>query len=82
MNVLGDKHVVDGLLAFLEDRRASVGPMPLFKMSASLIGRSGSSAFRLSTTTVSMSLTGSCFSCQQAAVQDADLLAKYPPDNE
>src|SRR5262249_27978692 len=29
--------------------------------SASLIGHSGSSAFRLSTTTVSMSLTGSCF---------------------
>jgi hypothetical protein len=28
MNVLGDSHVVDGLLAFLEDRRASVGPMP------------------------------------------------------
>ena len=28
---------------------------------ASLIGRLGSSAFRLSTTTVSMSLTGSCF---------------------
>ena len=30
-------------------------------MSASLIGRLGSSAFRLSATTVSMSLTGSCF---------------------
>ena len=29
-------------------------------MSASLIGRLGSSAFRLSTSTVSMSLTGSC----------------------
>ena len=28
---------------------------------ASLIGRSGSSAFRLSTTPVSMSLAGSCF---------------------
>src|SRR5882672_3295081 len=35
-------------------------------MSASLIGRSGSSAFRLSTTTVSMSLTGSCFSSDSA----------------
>src|SRR4051812_49113330 len=35
-------------------------------MSASLIGRSGSSAFRLSTTTVSMSLTGSCFSAESA----------------
>src|SRR6267154_2235883 len=31
-------------------------------MSASLIGHLGSSAFRLSTTTVSMSLAGSCFS--------------------
>jgi hypothetical protein len=28
MNVLGDNHVVDGLLAFLKDRRASVGLMP------------------------------------------------------
>src|SRR5471030_766966 len=35
-------------------------------MSASLIGRLGSSAFRLSTTTVSMSLTGSCFSSESA----------------
>ena len=35
-------------------------------MSASLIGRSGSSAFRLSTTTVSMSLTGSRFSSESA----------------
>jgi uncharacterized protein (DUF1810 family) len=33
---------------------------------ASLIGRSGSSAFRLSTTTVSMSLAGSCFSSESA----------------
>src|SRR6266481_8044821 len=32
----------------------------------SLIGHSGSSAFRLSTTTVSMSLTGSCFSSESA----------------
>src|SRR5215831_7279388 len=37
-------------------------------MSASLIGHSGSSAFRLSTTTVSMSLTGSCFSSESAPV--------------
>ena len=36
-------------------------------MSASLIGHSGSSAFRLSTTTVSMSLTGSCFSSESAS---------------
>ena len=35
-------------------------------MSASLIGHSGSSAFRLSTTTVLMSLTGSCFSSESA----------------
>src|SRR6266566_1150969 len=34
--------------------------------SASLIGHSGSSAFRLSTSTVSMSLTGSCFSSESA----------------
>src|SRR5216684_988222 len=36
------------------------------KMSASLIGRLGSSAFRPSTTTVSMSLAGSCFSSESA----------------
>ena len=35
-------------------------------MSASLIGPLGSSAFRLSTATVSMSLTGSCFSSESA----------------
>ena len=35
-------------------------------MSASLIGRLGSSAFRLSAITVSMSLTGSCFSSESA----------------
>ena len=35
-------------------------------MSASLIGRSGSSAFRLPTTTVSMSLAGSRFSSESA----------------
>ena len=35
-------------------------------MTASLIGRSGSSAFRLSTTAVSMSLAGSCFSTESA----------------
>ena len=36
------------------------------RMSASLIGRSGSSTFRLSTTAVSMSLAGSCFSSESA----------------
>jgi hypothetical protein len=35
-------------------------------MSASLIGHSGSSTFRLSTTAVSMSLAGSCFSSESA----------------
>src|SRR5436309_10604966 len=35
-------------------------------MSASLIGRLVSSAFRLSTTSVSMSLAGSCFSSESA----------------
>jgi hypothetical protein len=35
-------------------------------MSASLIGHSGSSAFRLSTATVSTSLAGSCFSSESA----------------
>ena len=35
-------------------------------MSASLIGRLGSSTFRLSAATVSMSLTGSCFSSESA----------------
>jgi len=35
-------------------------------MSASLIGRLGSSTFRLSTTAVSMSLAGSCFSSESA----------------
>src|SRR5262249_61546830 len=34
--------------------------------SASLIGRLGSSAFRLSMTAVSMSLAGSCFSTESA----------------
>ena len=42
--------------------RSKSGPL----MSASLIGHSGSSAFRLSTTTVSMSLTGSCFSSESS----------------
>src|ERR1700704_7095895 len=41
-------------------------PRSQLAMSASLIGHSGSSAFRLSTTTVSMSLTGSCFSSESA----------------
>ena len=39
---------------------------PAFQMSASLIGRLGSSAFRLSTSAVSMSLTGSRFSSESA----------------
>src|SRR6478609_5591893 len=40
--------------------------LPSVGMSASLIGRLGSSAFRLSTTIVSMSLAGSCFSSESA----------------
>src|SRR6202022_2987307 len=36
------------------------------RMSASLIGHLGSSTFRLSTTTVSMSRAGSCFSSESA----------------
>src|SRR4029078_10215044 len=40
--------------------------LPLAITSASLIGRLGSSAFGLSTSTVSMSLTGSCFSSESA----------------
>ena len=36
------------------------------RLSASLIGRSGSSTFRLSTTAVSMSPAGSCFSSESA----------------
>ena len=48
-----------GLATFLPSQ-------PRRAMSASLIGHSGSSAFRLSTTTVSMSLTGSCFSSESA----------------
>src|SRR5262249_25166589 len=43
-----------------------MGPRVVQPMSASLIGRRVSSAFRLSTTSVSMSLTGSCFSSESA----------------
>ncbi len=39
-------------------------------MSASLIGHSGSSVFRLSTTTVSMSLTGSCVSSEIGTLRE------------
>src|SRR5262249_24351564 len=46
------------------DPTAQGGGLPA--MSASLIGHSGSSAFRLYTTTVSMSLAGSCFSSESA----------------
>ena len=41
-------------------------PKTRSRMSASLIGRLGSSTFRLSTAAVSMSLTGSCFSSESA----------------
>jgi hypothetical protein len=46
-------------------------------MSASLIGHSGSSAFRLSTATVSMSLAGSCFSSELAPLR-LDFFQKPP----
>ena len=47
--------------------RRTPNPMgPNCGKSASLIGRLGSSAFRLSTTAVSMSLAGSCFSSESA----------------
>jgi hypothetical protein len=45
---------------------AAVGPNRRKSMSASLIGHRVSSAFRLSTTSVSMSLAGSCFSSESA----------------
>src|SRR6266436_2709325 len=53
----------------LDAKRTFGSKIPFFdlRMSASLIGRLGSSAFRLSTTiAVSMSLTGSCFSSESA----------------
>jgi len=43
-----------------------VTPKRTAAMSASLIGRLGSSTFRLSAAAVSMSLTGSCFSSESA----------------
>ena len=46
-------------------RRSFCFPL-VSQMSASLIGRSRSSAFRLSTAAVSMSLMGSCFSSESA----------------
>src|SRR5664280_921058 len=54
----GRLHYVSALLRIL-DLEQSEGAM-----FASLIGRLGSSTFRLSTTAVSMSLTGSCFSSE------------------
>jgi len=48
-------------------------------MSASLIGRLGSSTFRLSAAAVSMSLAGSCFSSESAPrpVYGAFLVKKF-----
>jgi ribosomal protein L30 len=46
--------------------RAPSSPRICEQQSASLIGRLGSSAFRLSTITASMSLAGSCFSSESA----------------
>jgi hypothetical protein len=51
-------------------QNVAIGPKRHFAATqhlvASLIGRLGSSAFRLSTSSVSMSLTGSCFSSESA----------------
>ena len=49
-------------------------------MSASLIGHSGSSTFRLSATTVSMSLTGSCFSNRPFGVKHFQTIRHYGVD--
>ena len=49
-------------------------------MSASLIGRLGSSTFRLSATTVSMSLTGSCFSNRPFGVKRFQTISHYGVD--
>src|SRR6202163_2152918 len=49
-------------------------------MSASLIGRSGSSTFKLSTTTASMSLTGSCFSNRPFGVKRFQAIHYYSVD--
>jgi len=46
--------------------RAALADNRFLKMSASLIGRLGSSTFRLSTAALSMSPTGSCFSSESA----------------
>ena len=54
-----EEHAADDVLEFVARARPSRRGM-----SASLIGRLGSSAFRLSTTAMSMSLTGSCFSSE------------------
>ena len=56
-------------------------------MSASLSGRLGSSTFRLSITTVSMSLTGSCFSSESApgpfhhGILPADIFTLRAPED-
>ena len=52
----------------LSNNAAAAGRAPRLcnGTSASLIGHSGSSTFRLSATSVSMSLTGSCFSSESA----------------
>jgi hypothetical protein len=58
------------LLSYIHCENASAAVMGVDRfvgvMSASLIGRSGSSAFRLSTSTVSISLAGSRFSSESA----------------
>ena len=55
---------------FAAVHESAIGPKRTYRvalhMSASLIGRFGSSVFRRSTALVSMSLTGSCFSSESA----------------
>ena len=63
----GCKVLVSGaLIIFRSNMTAPSSDWEPCWTSASLIGRLGSSAFRLSTTTVSMSLAGSCFSSESA----------------
>jgi VanZ family protein len=57
---------LDGEDAGVSNVRFSNRPVGVKHFQTSLIGRLGSSTFRLSTTAVSMSLTGSCFSSESA----------------
>ena len=56
----------DGVLDPHDEQAGILAARPFWAMSASLIGRLGSSTFRLSTIAMSMSLAGSCFSPESA----------------